>query len=205
MINTIFWDFDGVLLDSMNVRDWGFKKIFKGYDNELINDLISYHRKNGGLSRYVKIKYFFEELVKNPINDQQVLKYAEKFSSLMRKELTDKKKLIVDSLEFVKKNYNRYNFHIVSGSDQKELRFLCKKLEIHKFFISIHGSPIPKKKLVSSLIEKYNYKKKCVCLIGDSINDFEAANDNNIEFFGYNNDQLKIYGNYINTMRDYNF
>ena len=86
MINTIFWDFDGVLLDSMNVRDWGFKKIFKGYDNELINDLISYHRKNGGLSRYVKIKYFFEELVKNPINDQQVLKYAEKFSSLMRKD-----------------------------------------------------------------------------------------------------------------------
>ena len=205
MINTIFWDFDGVLLDSMNVRDWGFKKIFEGYDNELINDLISYHRINGGLSRYVKIKYFFEELVKNPINDQQVLKYAEKFSLLMRKELTDKKNLIVDSLEYVKKNYNKYNFHIVSGSDQKELRFLCKKLEIHKFFISIHGSPIPKNKLVSSLIKKYNYHKECVCLIGDSINDFEAANDNNIKFFGYNNDQLKIYGNYINVMRDYNF
>ena len=29
MIKTIFWDFDGVILDSMPIRDYGFRKIWK--------------------------------------------------------------------------------------------------------------------------------------------------------------------------------
>ena len=28
MIKTIFWDFDGVILDSMPIRDFGFAKTF---------------------------------------------------------------------------------------------------------------------------------------------------------------------------------
>ena len=31
MIKTILWDFDGVILDSIKVRDWGFEQIFKDY------------------------------------------------------------------------------------------------------------------------------------------------------------------------------
>ena len=33
MIKTIFWDFDGVILDSMPIRDYGFAKIFEDFDN----------------------------------------------------------------------------------------------------------------------------------------------------------------------------
>jgi beta-phosphoglucomutase-like phosphatase (HAD superfamily) len=29
MTKTIFWDFDGVILDSMPIRDYGFSKIFE--------------------------------------------------------------------------------------------------------------------------------------------------------------------------------
>ena len=29
MKKTVLWDFDGVILDSMKVRDWGFEQIFK--------------------------------------------------------------------------------------------------------------------------------------------------------------------------------
>ena len=65
MIKTVLWDFDGVIIDSMKVRDWGFEEIFKDYDQELIDKLLAFHRKNGGLSRYVKIRYFFEELILN--------------------------------------------------------------------------------------------------------------------------------------------
>ena len=30
-IKTIFWDFDGVILDSMPIRDYGFAKIFEEF------------------------------------------------------------------------------------------------------------------------------------------------------------------------------
>ena len=86
-IKTIFWDFDGVILDSMAVRDWGFREIFKDFSADEVEDLIVYHRANGGLSRYVKIRYFYEKILNKKITEEEVLKYAESFSILMKQEL----------------------------------------------------------------------------------------------------------------------
>ncbi len=205
MIKTVLWDFDGVILDSMKVRDWGFEEIFNDFNKELTNQLLVFHRQNGGLSRYVKIRYFFENLLGESITDERVLEYAQKFSVLMRKELTNPKNLILDTVEFIKKNHQNYNFHIVSGSDQEELRFLNKELGIAKYFISIHGSPTPKKQLVANLLEKHNYQLQNTCLIGDSINDFDAADYNKIQFYGYNNKALSSYGIYIDSLANYKF
>jgi len=206
MKKTILWDFDGVILDSMKVRDSGFEKIFKDYDQKLINQLLAYHRINGGLSRYVKIRYFFEELLGQSITEESVLEYAQKFSTLMRKELTNSKNLILDTVNFIKNNHQNYNFHIVSGSDQEELRFLNKELGIDQYFISIHGSPTPKKQLVATLLKKHDYSLVNTCLIGDSINDYEAAIDNDISFYGFNNLSLKkISNNYISSFNNFKF
>jgi len=190
-MKTILWDFDGVILDSMPVRDWGFKEIFKDFKPKQVNALLNFHKANGGLSRYVKIRYFYEHILNESISEARVLDYAEAFSVLMKKELTNPENLILDSISFIKDNFQNYNFHIVSGSDQEELRFLCKALSIEHYFISIHGSPTPKKQLVKDLLDQYNYNKEKTCLIGDSINDFEASEVNGISFYGYNNEELK--------------
>ncbi len=202
-MKNILWDFDGVILSSNHTRDWGFREIFKTHKRENVDKLLEYHNLNGGLSRYVKIRYFYEEILKREITQSQVLKYANCFSILMRKELVDSANLIQDSLSFIKENYEDYNFHIVSGSDQQELKFLCDQLGISKYFLSIHGSPTPKNTLVNNLLDKESYIKVDTCLIGDSINDREAANINGIQFIGYNNVALNK-GLYINLFSDNN-
>jgi phosphoglycolate phosphatase-like HAD superfamily hydrolase len=206
MKKTILWDFDGVILDSMEVRDFGFREIFKKFKKEHVSQLIDYHRINGGLSRYVKIRYFFEDIMHESIEADEVMKYAINFSEIMRKELTNPKNLISESVSFIRNNFDKYCFHIVSGSDQEELRFLCKELSIANYFISIHGSPTPKTRLVKELLEKYDYKLAKTCLIGDSINDFEAASLNNISFYGYNNESLiKLKSNHISSFKTFVF
>jgi len=206
MKKTILWDFDGVILDSMEVRDFGFREIFKNSKKKHVSQLIDYHRINGGLSRYVKIRYFFEDIMHESIEADEVMKYAINFSEIMRKELTNPKNLISESVSFIRNNFDKYCFHIVSGSDQEELRFLCKELSIANYFISIHGSPTPKTRLVKELLEKYDYKLAKTCLIGDSINDFEAASLNNISFYGYNNESLiKLKSNHISSFKTFVF
>ncbi len=201
----IFWDFDGVILDSMAVRDWGFREIFKNYSEAQVEKLITYHRENGGLSRYVKIRYFYEEILKKEITESKVLEYAQLFSVLMKQELTNPENLILDAVNFIKRNYRNFKFHIVSGSDQNELRFLCKELGLSSYFLSIHGSPTPKKKLVADVLLDQAYRKEACCLIGDSINDYEAAQENKISFFGYNNSELMEYGNmYLHALSAFN-
>lgn len=192
-MKNILWDFDGVILDSMPIRDYGFSEIFKDYNPKDVDMLLKYHRKNGGLSRYVKIKYFFKEILQKDVGEEQVCELASKFSDIMRNELAQSKYLINETLDFIKKNFKSYAFHIVSGSDEKELRYLCSELGLKPYFISIHGSPTPKSDLVRNLLRKYSYATSETCLIGDSINDFEAAMTNGIKFFGYNNQDLMKY------------
>jgi len=194
---TIFWDFDGVIVDSMPIRDYGFAKIFEDFDKDLVDKLLEYHTLNGGLSRYVKIRYFYNTLLGLEVSDERVQELADSFSTIMKKELTNKKYLITETIKFIEENYKNYNFHIVSGSDEKELNYLCKELGLTKYFKTIEGSPTPKNDLVKNILEVYSYNPKESVLIGDSINDYEAANINGMTFYGYNNKDLKEFDRYI--------
>lgn len=198
MITTIFWDFDGVLMNSNAVRDKGFELVLADYPKDQVKQLMDFHQANGGLSRYVKFRYFFEEVRGEEITDEEVQVWADKFSEIMLANLINEDLLIKETIDFVKANYQNYKMHIVSGSDGNELRKICKGVGIDHYFKSIEGSPTPKKKLVADILEKENYKLEECVLIGDSINDYEAAEVNKITFFGYNNESLKLISkNYI--------
>ncbi|QRQ61201.1 HAD family hydrolase [Sphingobacterium multivorum] len=186
----ILWDFDGVIMDSMPTRSLGFVKTLADFPKEQVDQLLEFHNSNGGLSRYVKFRYFFEEIRKEAVSESKVMELAHKFSEIMLSLLIDEKLLIQDSVSFIKENYQNFTFHIVSGSDGKELNIICKELGLSKYFQTINGSPTAKIDLVSNLLEVYTYSHSEVALIGDSVNDKEAADLNAISFFGYNNPSL---------------
>lgn len=199
MVKNIIFDFDGVILDSMPVRSIGFKKIFNDYEDIYVEELLSFHEDNGGLSRFIKIKYFFEKILKRNITEEEILFFAEKFSKIMKDELVNKKYLIDETLYFIRNNFKKYNLHIASGSEEKELNYLCLELDIEKYFLTIQGSPTHKNEIVKNILESNDYLKTETILIGDSVNDYEAARINSIYFYGYNNLELKNKGYYIDS------
>jgi phosphoglycolate phosphatase-like HAD superfamily hydrolase len=199
----ILWDFDGVIMDSMPIRDKGFELVLAAFPKMQVAELIKFHKENGGLSRYVKFRYFFEKIRKENITEKQLADLTSAFGELMRRELLNSQLLIEDSLSFIKSNYRNFRMHLVSGSDGEELKFICKSLRLDEYFQSIHGSPTPKNELVNSIIQSEDYDRNFVILVGDSINDFHAAEHNNVNFFGYNNIYLKGKGaGYIEAFKN---
>lgn len=194
--NCLLWDFDGVLMDSMPVRDEGFKHVLAQYPKEQVDQLMAYHRVNGGLSRYVKFRYFFEVIRKESITEEQVLAMAAEFSTVMKRLLLNEQLLIQDSLDFVRRKYRDVPMHIVSGSDGAELNMICRSLKLDHYFVSIHGSPTPKTQLVAEVLAKHQYAPGNAVLIGDSINDYQAATANGVDFIGYNNPEFDHNGFY---------
>ncbi len=203
MIKNILWDFDGVILNSMKIKGDGFIELFKEYDEMYLNKLEQYHYDNGGVSRFEKIKYFFNEILQKDITEKEVIEFADKFAEIINKNLFNPSNLIEDSVSYIKENYKKYNFHIVSGAEHNELNELCKYFELDKYFISIDGSPTKKDVLVKEILDKFNYKKDETILIGDSSTDYKASIVNTIEFYGFNNNDLKQYGNYIENFGNF--
>ena len=200
-IKNIIFDFDGVILDSIPVKTEAFRKLFEKYPKELVEKFIEFHLENGGMSRYEKIRYFFEELLNKNITDEQILDLANRYSTLTKIELSNKKYLIKEVIDFIISNYKKHNMHIASGADENDLKYICNKLDLNKYFLSINGSPIKKRKIVKNILNINNYEKDETILIGDSINDYYAANVNTISFYGFNNELLKIKHEYINEFK----
>jgi len=202
LIKNIIFDFDGVILDSVPTKTEGYRILFKEYSVEVVKKMVEYHELNGGVSRYEKIKYFFNKLLKQDISKDKVQKYADKYSEITKEELTNSKYIISDTVSFIKKNYRKYSMHIASGADERDLIYICDKLNLTKYFLSIYGSPTTKLNIVGAILTKNMYQKEETILIGDSVNDYEVAEYNRIEFYGYNNTQLKKY-KYIESYNNF--
>lgn len=196
-IKNILFDFDGVILDSNSIKDDAFRYIFRHYNKLEIDRFIEYHQNNGAVSRFVKIKYFFNIFLKKELNTFEYEQMLKEFSSYTLSNLSNKALLIKETIDFIKSN--NYNYHIVSGTKEEDLAYLCEKLEIDNYFISINGSPTNKSELVKNVLIKYNYEKIETILIGDSINDYESANKNSVSFFGYNNLDLQQSYSYLDN------
>ena len=62
MIKAIVFDFDGVLAESANLKTRAFSDLFKGEDEETVRQIVAYHLKNAGVSRFEKFKIIYMAL-----------------------------------------------------------------------------------------------------------------------------------------------
>ncbi|MDC0324464.1 HAD family hydrolase [Akkermansiaceae bacterium] len=186
----ILWDFDGVIIESNLIREKGFVGTLANYPKEKVEELLYFHRENGGLSRYIKYQYFFENILNIEKSQSEIMILAQQFSDIVIKDLVNPKLLIKDSLDYLKRSHKIQKMDIASGSDEIELQKICYELKLGQYFNSINGSPREKAEIVNTCLKDNNYKRKETCLIGDSKNDFEAALSNGIDFYGFNNPKL---------------
>ena len=181
----LIFDFDGVLVESNEIRFDGFRLLFKNYPRDQVEQLVLYTKISSGLSRYEKIKYFFEQIRNEPVRDNTVQLLAKQYSALVKQKVIDVKP-VKGSLEFLSSYKNNYDFAVVSGSDHEELREVCKARKIDHFFLEILGSPASKESNIALLLSEMGWESVSCLFIGDSINDFDAARTHGIDFIGRN-------------------
>lgn len=120
LINNILFDFDGVILNSNKIKEDAFKFIFRNEDNYTVLKFIEYHRENGSVSRFYKIRFFYNELLNQKIDDNNFKNLLNEFSKYTIDKLSRKDLILNQTIEFIKRNKN-YNYHIVSGSFERDL------------------------------------------------------------------------------------
>ena len=148
----IIWDFDGVLINSNQIREAAFREAFSEYSKKDITELIKFHKLNEGLSRYVKIEYFFNKILNQKLSKKKSNEILKIYGNICLDKLKNKNLLIDETVSFIRQYNTTKDFHIASGSDNNELNYLCKSLDLEPFFKSINGSPEPKKDIVKRFI-----------------------------------------------------
>lgn len=184
MPSIIIFDFDGVIVDSNEVRMNGFIRLYQNRYPWAIDEYRRYLRLNSGLSRYKKIEYFYENILRIEPELMILTKDAEDYSSIVTSDVI-KAPFIDGSIDFIKKNINRFEYAMISSSDQLELIEICMNRDIDKYFTEILGSPIEKNKNIERFIRNKNAIKSEIVYVGDTKYDEIAALNSGISFVGF--------------------
>ena len=184
MIKAIIFDFDGVILNSVNLKTRAFETIYSKYDDYIRDKIKKYHLENGGLSRTKKFRYFEKVLLeKKLVTNQDINDLCNKFERLLSIKIL-KVPFIKGAYQFLRKNHQKYDLYISTGTPQKEINQIINKRKLNKYFVNIYGSPVNKNTHIKNILEKGNLKRKDVIFVGDAKNDYEAAKKSNIRFIG---------------------
>ena len=176
----IFWDFDGVIKDSVSVKSEAFVQLFLPFGEEISLRVKDHHEENGGMSRYDKLPIYLEWAGKE--NSKSLISEYEKLFSKLVLQRVIKSPWVVGAKEYIENNFQNQDFYIVTATPQYEIEIILSKLEIEKYFRDVIGSPISKKDALKILLTNNNLNPKKEIMVGDSMSDYEAAKHNNIEF-----------------------
>ncbi len=177
---TIFWDFDGVIKDSVSVKSDAFEELFLPFGSDVAKKIRMHHEDNGGMSRYDKLPIYLN-LAGEKNSTDSISKYEKQFSKLVMNRVINSP-WVEGVLEYIKTNYKAQKFFLITATPQKEIEEILKKLEISKYFKKVIGSPTNKKDAIKIILSNENINLDDSIMIGDSCSDYEAAKENNVFF-----------------------
>ena len=177
---TIFWDFDGVIKDSVSVKSDAFEELFLPFGSDVAKKIRMHHEDNGGMSRYDKLPIYLN-LAGEKNSTDSISKYEKQFSKLVMNRVINSP-WVEGVLEYIKTNYKAQKFFLITATPQKEIEEILKKLEISKYFKKVIGSPTNKKDALKIILSNENINLDGSIMIGDSHSDYEAAKENDVFF-----------------------
>jgi HAD superfamily hydrolase (TIGR01549 family) len=196
MIRNIFFDFDGVLAESVNVKTEAFRQLYLPHGKEVAEKVVAHHLANGGVSRYEKVKHYHKEFLGEEIGQEKVMELAQGFANLALRGVIEAHE-VKGANEFLQKYSPYYKCWIITGTPTGEIREILETKGWDKYFIGSYGSPEKKKHWTEYLLKKYALKKDETVFIGDALADYEAAMHSGLHFIlRINDDNASLFDFY---------
>jgi len=183
MIKAIIFDFDGVIIESFDMKTEAFRESFQIYHN-VVDDIIQYHLDNYAVSRFVKFKYIYENFLKLEYNDAEYREISERFSTIMFKKAVNCP-FVNGAEEFLEQFSMLVPLYLVSGTPHEELEQIVEKRDLRKYFKHIWGTPPgTKKQFITGIRQRENCEPNEAIYIGDMLGDLELAKTTGTLFVG---------------------
>ena len=172
-------------MESSDIKTDAFSRLFEQFGSDIVNKVVKHHIKNGGVSRYKKIRYYYHEFLKKDLTDNELNKIADIFSGMVLDKIIVSP--YVDGvIDYLESNYKKIDMYIISGIPQSELEIIVEKKKIGKYFKGLYGTDefVTKTDVINRVISENNYDRKQTVYIGDSLSDYHDAKNADISFIG---------------------
>ena len=183
-LDAVIFDFDGVLVESVDVKTRAFATLYAGYGDEVVARVVDYRLRHAGISRFDKFRHFQTEILCGPpLDDRTVADLAESFSSLVVDRVIAAP-MVTGAQDFLDGCRGRLKLFVVSGTPTAELDGILRRRHLREYFAAIYGSPASKGRNIAELLHDHAIPADRAVTIGDAIADYEGAASNSVNFLG---------------------
>lgn len=179
----VVFDFDGVILQSMDIKTDAFAELFSGEEPEAARRIVDHHLANGGISRFEKFRWAYREVLKRPLTAEAERALGERFNLLVEEAVT-KCAYVPGAREFLERRQGWRPFFVASGTPEEELRRIVERRGLSPFFSGVFGTPRKKAEILKAIATSLSCPAGELAMIGDAINDLDAARAVGARFIG---------------------
>jgi phosphoglycolate phosphatase-like HAD superfamily hydrolase len=178
--SVLFWDFDGVIKDSVTVKTSAFRNLFLPYGGELADRVCRHHEAHGGMSRFEKMPVYLQ-WADQPATPENVRVYCDRFSEATLQAVIQCP-WVPGVREYLLANHTRQKCVVVTATPQAEIEQILQALELAHCFTEIHGAPTPKSEAIRTVLLRLQCSPERALMVGDSDTDLAAAEANGVAF-----------------------
>lgn len=182
-VHCIVFDCDGVLLDSVPVKTRAFRRLAEPFGPEIRDRFVLFHEMHGGVSRYAKFAWLFNEALGRAITPDESEEMGRRFAEYALDEVR-RCPLIPGAAEVLDTWGRTLPLYVCSGAPQEEVRMVLRERGLDGYFQAIHGSPPGKTALLSSIVAALPVPASEVLMVGDAFTDRDAAREVGTLFYG---------------------
>lgn len=177
----VFFDFDGVILDSARIKTEAFPLVFSQYPQHAAA-ITDYHLQNQGVSRYEKFEWIYANLLNEELTSEKSAELGALFSKIVLEKVLICSPIpgAIELLTYLKNN--SIPAVVASGTPYQELLTIIHKRELDHFFADIWGSPMKKEEIIKILTGIHGIKPEDCLFLGDASTDYEAAKAMHVPF-----------------------
>ena len=183
-LDAVFFDFDGVLVDSVYIKEKTFGSLYFEYGEEVVKKVMEYHRSNGGVSRFDKFRHYHNVFLGKELLPEDLENLNKGFSKLVT-QLVINASEIPGTEHTLLSLYQQIPLHVISATPEAELEEIIIARKMRHFFCSIHGSPKKKHEHIINIIQQQGYERQKVIMVGDTMADYESSLEAAVNFIGY--------------------
>lgn len=176
----VFWDFDGVIKESIGAKTEGFRWLVRSAGPKVCNRVQQHHESNGGVSRYDKIPLYLK-WADMPTNARTVQRACVEFSEYVTDAVINSP-WVPGVPEYLRNNLSSQVFILVTATPSEEIRQILGQLNLLPCFSDVFGAPTPKGDAVAYSLNHHQTTSDRAVFVGDSVTDHEAAISNCVPF-----------------------
>ncbi len=174
-IRVIVLDFDGVVVESNNIKHQAFSELFSVFP-DYHEEIMVYHLAHNAVNRHDKFRYIMENILKRKYDKKLAEKWATRFSKLTRDSIINCP-YVAGAMEFIRCFYDKYPVYLASATPLDELKIILRRRGILKYFKHVYGAPASKIEMFKDIKKKEKVKPDEILYIGDSREDYDAGSE----------------------------